>query len=202
MCAQGSRALAAAAQAEVSLPPQYGIPGRYAAALYMAAAKAGKLDAVERELAQLKALLADSREFSAFVGDPSLPAAARAEGLTAVLTKMGASEVTQRFVALVLDNNRAGDLGRMAGKYGEIAAEQRGEVRAVVTTAEALDRAEAAQIREGLKSLLRPGQSLALEEKVDPSIVAGLVIDVGDKHVDLSVLSRVRRLQQIIRDAV
>ena len=73
---------------------------------------------------------------------------------------------------------------------------------AVVTTADGLTREEAAEITSGLKSMLKPGQSLALEEKVDASIIGGVVIDIGDKHVDMSILSRVRKLQQIVRDAV
>ena len=72
----------------------------------------------------------------------------------------------------------------------------------MVTTAEGLDRTEIEQITAGLKKMLATGQSLVLEEKVDPSIISGIIVDIGDKHVDMSVLSRVRKLQQIVRDAV
>lgn len=58
------------------------------------------------------------------------------------------------------------------------------------------------EIQKGLKAMLKPGQSLVLEEKIDPSIISGIILDIGDKHLDLSVLSRVRKLQQIIRDAI
>jgi F-type H+-transporting ATPase subunit O len=194
--------MAAAAEKHISLPPQYGIPGRYAAALYMAAVKGNALGAVEKELSQISALLAESQDFRSFVADPSLPSAARTEGLHAVLKKMGASEITTRFVDVVVENNRVNDLAKIAVKFGELAAEQRGQVRAVITTAEGLDRPALDQIQGGLKQLLAPGQSLALEEKIDPSIISGIVIDIGDKHIDMSVLSRVRKLQQIVRDAV
>lgn len=199
---QGSRALAQAAPQEVSLPPQYGIPGRYAAALYMAAVKGGSLSAVEKELSQISTLLSDSKDFKAFVTDPSLPSGTRTQGLHAVLNKMGACDITKRFVDVVVENNRMVDLQDMVAKFADIAAEQRGQVKAVVTTAEGLGRAEMEQIQVGLKKMLQPGQSLALEEKIDPSIISGVVIDIGDKHIDMSVLSRVRKLQQIVRDAV
>lgn len=199
---QGSRGLAQAAEKQVVLPPQYGIPGRYAAALYMAAVKGDQLSAVEKELSQISGLLAESQEFREFVSDPSLPAKARTDGLHAVLGKMGATDITKRFVDLVVDNGRVSDLAKILGKFGDIAAEQKGQVKAVVTTAEGLDRASLEQIQGGLKQMLQPGQSLALEEKIDPSIISGIVIDIGDKHVDMSVLSRVRKLQAIVRDAV
>jgi F-type H+-transporting ATPase subunit O len=38
--------------------------------------------------------------------------------------------------------------------------------------------------------------------QVDPSIIGGVIIDMADKHVDMSILSRIRRLQQLIRETV
>ncbi len=196
------RGLADAAGKDIKIPPQYGIPGRYAAALYMAAAKGNQLDKVEKELANISSLMAESKEFSAFVSDPSLPSQVRVQGLDAVLKKMGASDITKRFIDVVLENNRVDELSKILEKFGDIVSEQKGQVKAVITTAEGLTRTEVEQIQTGLKKMLSPGQSLVLEEKVDPSIISGIVVDIGDKHVDMSVLSRVRKLQQIVRDAV
>lgn len=199
---QGARGVAQAAEKEVKLPPQYGIPGRYAAALYMAAVKGNQLDKVQKELAQLQTLMADSKEFSAFVSDPSIPTETRFTGLNAVLSKMGASEITKRFVDIVVENNRAGEFQKILDKFSDIVSDQKGQIKAVITTAEGLSRTETEEIQTGLKKILSPGQTLALEEKIDPSIISGIIIDIGDKHVDLSVLSRVKKLQQIIREAV
>lgn len=168
----------------------------------MAAVKANQLDKVQKEVAQIAGLMKDSKDFSNFVSDPSLPSDARTEGLHAVLGKMGASDITKRFIDVVVENNRADDLAKIVEKFGDIAAEQKGQVKAMVTTAEGLDRADIDQLQNGLKKMLNPGQTLVLEEKIDPSIISGIVIDIGDKHVDMSVLSRVRKLQQIVRDAV
>lgn len=95
----------------------------------MAAVKAGKLDGVEGELSQVATLLSESADFRAFINDPSVPSAAKTEGLSAVLTKMGATDITKNFVSLLTDNNRLGELPRILDKFEEIAAEQRGEVR-------------------------------------------------------------------------
>lgn len=168
----------------------------------MAAVKANALDKVEKELAQISGLMTDSKEFRNFVLDPSVPSETRVEGLNAILGKMGASDVTKRFVDVVIENNRIDELDRILEKFGDIAAEQKGQVKAVVTTAQGLERSEVEQIQVGLRKMLAPGQSLILEEKIDPSIISGVVIDIGDKHVDMSVLSRVRKLQQIVRDAI
>lgn len=114
---QGSRGLAQAAEKGVKLPPQWGIPGRYAAALYMAAVKAGKLEAVEAELGQVANLVAQSQDFGAFISDPSVSASTKAEGLDAILKKMGASDITGNFVGACVEAERGGE-GRRNGARG------------------------------------------------------------------------------------
>lgn len=197
----GSRGMAAAAQKEVSLPPQHGIPGRYAAALYMAAVKGDNLVKVEEELSNVATLMSESKDFNAFVADPSVPRATKIDGLNSVLTKMGATDITKNFIGLLSDNNRLSELARISAKFAEIVAEQRGEVKAVVTTAEGLSREEIDEIQRG-QPTLREGQRLRLEEQVDPSIIGGVILSIGDKYVDMSILARVKKLQQIVRDAV
>lgn len=198
----GARGLAQAAGKEVSLPPQHGVPGRYAAALYMAAVKTESLGKVEDELGQVAALMSESKDFTTFVADPSVPRAVKIDGLNSILTKMGATDVTKNFIGLLSDNNRLSELGKIVAKFEEIAADQRGEVKATVTTADGLSAEEMGDIQRGLQPLLKPGQKLSLEEQVDPSIIGGVILSMGDKYVDMSILARVKKLQQIVRDAV
>ncbi len=89
----------------------------------------------------------------------------------------------------------------MLSKFADIVAQQKGQVKASVTTAKAMSKTELDTVRGGLKKLLKQGETLVLEEKVDPSIISGIVIDMGGKHVDMSVQTRVKKLQQIIRNA-
>ncbi len=82
----------------MKLPPQHGIAGRYAAALYMAAVKSDTLSKVESELSGVAQLMSESKDFSTFITDPSVPRNTKLDGLDAVLSKMGASEITKNFV--------------------------------------------------------------------------------------------------------
>ena len=105
--------MAAAAEKEIKLPPQHGIPGRYAAALYMAAVKGGTLSKVEQELGQVASLMGESKEFSSFVSDPSVPRHAKIDGLNSVLTKMGATDITKNFIGgCVGGQRRSGTAGQ------------------------------------------------------------------------------------------
>jgi F-type H+-transporting ATPase subunit O len=117
---QGARGLAQAAQKEVKLPPQHGVPGRYAAALYMAAVKTDSLQKVESELSQVASLLNESKDFHNFVADPSVPRHVKVDGLNSVLSKMGASDVTKNFIGgpPLMRLHRAAVLSACAGSVG------------------------------------------------------------------------------------
>ena len=74
---------------------------------------------------------------------------------------------------LLSENNRLKELGKILDKFSELLAEQRGEVKATVTTADGLSAEEIGMLQAGLKSVLKPGQTLVLEEKIDPTIIGG-----------------------------
>ena len=188
----------AEASETVKLPPQFGIPGRYAAALYMTSFKAKALDKVGQEVNEMTKLLRESTELQQFVNEPGLPVKQRAAGMHAVLSKMGASDVTKRFMDVVIENKRTPELLKILEKFSDIVAEQKGHVKATVTTAAPLNKSDLDNVKSGLKKILKSGQTLMLEQKVDPSIISGIIIDVGDKHVDLSVQTRMKKLQQIM----
>ena len=67
-----------------------------------------------------------------------------------------------------------------------------------MTTADPLSADEAEEIRRGLADVLPKGRTLTLDQRVDPWIIGGVVIDVGDKHIDLSVASRVKQVEQLV----
>ena len=67
-----------------------------------------------------------------------------------------------------------------------------------MTTADPLSGEEAEEIRKGLGDILPKGKTLTLVQKVDPAIIGGVVIDVGDKHIDLSIASRIKQVENLV----
>lgn len=65
-----------------------------------------------------------------------------------------------------------------------------------------LTAADVSEITESLKDLLKPGQYLTVSQKVDPAILGGLMVDFEDKHIDLSIRSRIQSIQKAIGEAV
>ena len=69
---------------------------------------------------------------------------------------------------------------------------------ATVTSAEPLQDAELADIKAAMGKFLESGQKLNFTVQVDPTIVGGLVIDIGDKHIDLSINTRIKKMEQLL----
>ena len=107
-------------------------------------------------------------------------------------------DVTQNFFAVLTDNNRLAELPRVVDAFGSLLAASKGQVTATVTTADPLSADEAAEVRKGLTDALPKGRTLNLVTRVDPAIIGGLVVDIGDKHIDLSIASRVKQVQQLL----
>ncbi|KAK9828770.1 hypothetical protein WJX72_002002 [[Myrmecia] bisecta] len=192
------------ATAESCAPPipVHGIAGRYASALYTAACKAGKLNAVEKDLTEIANLYSDSDLFHQFLIDPSVPKKEKLAGLDAILKKLSVSDLTQNFIGVLVENNRVSHFDRIAHTFDELLAAAKGEVRATITTAEPLSEEETEEIKSGLTGMLTQGQTLLVQQKVDPGIIGGLVIDIGDKHLDMSINSRIKKIQQLILETV
>lgn len=178
-----------------------GVPGKYALALHQAATKASVADKVEKELAEVMDMATTNEQFGLFLRDPSISALDKDAALKEVLTKAGVNDITKNFVSLLVENRRVNIMDKIVGQYKDLMSHLRGEVKAIVTTAEPMNDEELANVRKGVMDMLSKGQKLLLEQKVDPTIIGGVILDVGDKHIDMSILSRVKRVQQLILDS-
>merc|ERR1712094_165473 len=98
--------------------------------------------------------------------------------------------------------NRLSELENVADKYEEMLRAARGQIFAEVTVAEDLSKAQRSSLEKSLGSFLTKGQSLTMSVKTDPSILGGLVVEIGDKHVDLSIISRINKLQNEMKLSV
>jgi F-type H+-transporting ATPase subunit O len=111
-----------------------------------------------------------------------------------------------RFQATVLDalaeNGRLGRTTGVIDAYGQIMSAHRGEVQGVVTAAKPLTEADLKELRDSLAGFLQKGQALKLESKIDPSLLGGLVVEIGDKRIDMSVQSKIRKIKDLLMESV
>ncbi|MGB1824829.1 MAG: ATP synthase F1 subunit delta, partial [Candidatus Puniceispirillaceae bacterium] len=111
----------------------------------------------------------------------------------------GAGELTRRFVGVVAGNNRLFALDAMITAYLAELARRRGEITAEVTSARALNDEQLQQLTESLRAKL--GGKIAVDPKVDPSLIGGLVVRVGSRMIDASLKTKLQRLQYAMKGA-
>jgi len=190
----------AAAQATALVKPSlqlFGIEGRYAHALFSAASKQGKLDQVEKELKSLKKAIDGSKKFQGFLDDPTKSRAEKTATVKKALSNI--SPTTLNFFTTLAENNRLQNTREILNAFESLMSSHRSEVQCTVTSAEALDEKTLKSLSEALQGFAKKGEVLKLSTKVDPTIKGGLVVDVGDKHIDMSIATRVKKYSQILR---
>ncbi|MGF7235629.1 MAG: F0F1 ATP synthase subunit delta, partial [Frankia sp.] len=153
----------------------------------------GALDEVEDELFRFGRILASAPQLALAFTDPALPLA-RKEALVEGLLASKANPATVRLVQRALSETDRGDLERRLEAIAHTAAARRDRVLAVVRSARPLGDDQVAALRAAISRYF--GRNIQLQVDVDPSLVGGVVVRVGDEVVDGSV---VRRLADVRR---
>jgi len=195
---------ASASVSQLVKPPVqlFGIEGRYATALYSAASKEKQLDNVEKDLKDISTLLKKKGKVTDYLISPSFKRTEKKELLSATLAKTKASKLTGNFLGLLAENGRLNKLEGIAGAFATIMSAHRGEVQCHVTTAKALDGPLKQELEAAWKAFVKSGQSVLITTTVDPSIVGGLIVSIGDKYCDMSTATKIKKYSDIIRAAV
>jgi F-type H+-transporting ATPase subunit delta len=174
-----------------------GLAGRYATALFDLADQRKALDEVAADLRRLGAMIADSADLKRLIRSPVLSREAQGSAMQALLERAEFGVLTRNFVGLVARNRRLFALPGMIAGYLQLLADRRGEIRAEVTAAQAMTESQIRAIDDQLKRAV--GSKVAVEIKVDPAIIGGLVIRVGSRMIDFSLRSKLQRLQLAMR---
>jgi len=184
---------ALAAEAESHDPPLklFGIHARYANAAYTAASKKKMLPKVETELAGFKTVLDRKPAFKQFLGNPTVSRPDKVAAVEKMFTGGKTTEVTKNLMMIMAANNRIGEAGKVADAFAELMRASRGEVDAVVTTAIAMSKDQEKSV---LASLKQQFGEVSVTTEVDPEILGGMTVKVGDKFLDLSARSKVTSL--------
>ncbi|HEY6058755.1 MAG TPA: F0F1 ATP synthase subunit delta [Candidatus Limnocylindrales bacterium] len=175
---------------------------RYAEALFELAGAPGRpKDTAERwreELRGAAEVVGDDRVAGA-LANPAIPWAERATLVERLLAGRVSNEV-RNLVRLLAQRGRAGLSPAVATEYSRLVARSRGIASATVTSARPLTEPELAAIRERIESIA--GSAVDLKEAVDPSLIGGVTVRIGDRLIDASVRGRLERLRERVAAGV
>jgi ATP synthase F1 delta subunit len=170
----------------------------YARSLFEVAKEQGKIDEIREQLGQIADALAEDHNLQIFFFSPYFSTAEKRDGLGKAIT--GADEILVNFLELLIDNHRMPVLFRIRRGYDARWEEENRLLPVSVTSAVKLDKKIVSQI--GDKIAKQTGRKVELSATVEPEILGGIVVRVGNQVLDASVRNRLEQLRkQVARPA-
>jgi F-type H+-transporting ATPase subunit delta len=169
----------------------------YARALFEAAEEADRVDPVAGDLAEIARAMEEVPELRAFLGNPQIEPAGKAEVLDEVAAR--ADELVRNFVRLVAEKGRAGELPEISAELDGLVARAQNRLSVELTTAYELSDEEATSIVETIEKA--SGRAIEATRSVDPSLIGGIVLQIGSHRADGSVRGRLERLRHQLATA-
>ena len=180
-------------------PTVSGVSGRYATALFDLARDQNVVDAVKADLDNFEVLLNESADLKRLVRSPVFSADAQSRALSAVLDKAGIAGITANFLKVLTANRRLFAVADVIRAYRALVSKFKGEATADVTVAEALSDKNLDALKVALKSVT--GKDVALNVKIDPSIIGGLVVKLGSRMIDSSLRTKLNSIKHAMKEA-
>ncbi|KAI1173164.1 ATP synthase delta subunit-domain-containing protein [Nemania sp. FL0916] len=203
-----SFAAAASPAQDVKAPVAvYGLDGTYATALYTAAVKSSTLDPTARALSALGDLYTKDAKLASVLATPTLTDSDKSAILGELQKNLGgagSNDTVKNFLSTLAENNRLGLLKGVCDKFGELISASRGEVEMVVTSAQQLDNRTLSRLETAVTKspYVGQGKKLKVTNTVNPEILGGLVVEIGDRTIDLSVSSKIAKMNKLLTDTL
>jgi F-type H+-transporting ATPase subunit delta len=175
-----------------------GVAARYASALFELAEEAKAIDAVAADLDRFEGLIRESADLQRLIRSPAFTAEQQERAISAVVAKTGLSQLAANFIRLVAAKRRLFALPDMIRAFKERVAEAKGIVRAQVTLAEQPSDKVMNDIKAALREVAKA--NVALDVKIDPSLIGGLVVKVGSRMVDASVRTKLNSIRLAMKE--
>ncbi len=175
---------------------------RYAGALFSLGKKQGAeaLAGHGACLDELAGLMADAPALAQVLKSPVISIDEKKKVLSAIIEKLPADRTMRNFCFLLADKERLGALPEIAKWYGMLLDDANGVLRGRVITAIKLTPARQEEIREALKE--KSGSDIELSFEVDPEILGGMVLAVGDRVLDSSLRAQLGALRENLRRGI
>nr|WP_210381493.1 F0F1 ATP synthase subunit delta [Microvirga zambiensis] len=175
-----------------------GVALRYASALFELAREANAMDAVEGDLGRFDQLIRGSQDLQRLIQNPVFTAEEQAGAIGAILDKAGVSGLAGNFIRLVASKRRLFALPDMIRAYRNLVSEAKGIVQAQVTLAEAPSDKVLNEIKAALRDVAKA--DVAVDVKIDPSLIGGLIVKVGSRMVDASVRTKLNSIRLAMKE--
>ncbi len=169
----------------------------YADALFGAATETDQLDEVREQLAQFTDAMNESNDMRVFFFSPYFSSAEKREAISAAVS--GASDEFVNFLELLAEKHRMPAIFRIRQRFDELWAEAKKRLEVTLTSAVELDKGVIDRVGEEIER--QTERTIELSNEVDPDILGGLVLRVGNMVLDASLRNKLEKLRKEVASA-
>jgi len=169
----------------------------YSESLFEVAKEQGKLDRIRDELAQFADALEQNRDLAVFFFSPYFSSEEKGAGLKRAL--VDADPTLVNFLELLIEKHRMPVIFRVRRQFDALYDREHKQLPVEVTSAVALDDSVVQALEQRVRE--QTGQNVQLESNVDPDILGGIVLRVGNSILDASIRHRLEQLRREVAKA-
>lgn len=174
------------------------VASRYAGALLASAQAEGNLVEVAESYAAIIVVVKESPDLRTFMDSPQVSEQEKKELLKSVFGEK-IEKILLHFLYLLIDKNRSENFRDIGEEFAAMVEQHQGVIRAQVTTAVTLSDDLATSLTEKLSAYT--GARVILENKIDPAVIGGVCVTLGDKILDGTVRTNLDLLRNTLENA-
>ena len=166
----------------------------YAVALYELSKDDSQLEKVEDEINSLKKLINKSFDFKEMILSPTVTKDEKKNVILTIAKQNNFSEILKNFLGFVALKNRLFFLEKIINSFLNLLSKNKGELKAKLISSKELSLEDQKKIQNELSKDFK--SQLKIDYKYDPSLIGGLIIQVGSIMVDTSIKNKLKKLEK------
>ena len=172
---------------------------RYSLALYELANESNELGEIEKNCSSLIKLIFNSKEFKSLIKNPTIKQEDLLVTVLKISEKYKLNGLLTKFLRFLVSKRRFFYVEKILKNFIETCSKKRGEVKAELTSAKELSESEINNIKEELTKNF--SSKIKLNYKHDPSLIGGLIVQVGSTMVDTSIKNKLQQIENRMIEA-
>ena len=173
--------------------------GRYSLALYELAEEANSIDEIEKNSSAIIKLISSSDDFNFIIKDPTNQKEDQLNLILKISENYKLNNLLTKFLSFLISKRRLFYVEKILKDFIETCSKKRGEIKAELTAAKELTENQINSIKEDLTKSF--SSKIKLNYKYDPSLIGGLIVQVGSTMVDTSIKNKLQQIENRMIEA-
>ena len=170
---------------------------RYALALFELAQEESQLDKIEKEAEEFRKLINKNHDINFLVKNPLIGKKEQVTSIKKILQISDFSKLFQNFIELIANKRRLFFIEKILDSFENLKINKKGEIKANLISSKELSGKELDNFKKELATSLK--LKMIFKYKYDPSLLGGLIVQIGSIMVDTSLKGKLRRLKEAMR---